>query len=89
MMNRLHSHKYSNCYYTTDENGIRFVSYSTTVIVVDADGWLTCTGTYSQTTRRQIGWFMREMGFGTYQLAKMMYEDGRRYNIHTGEIESL
>ena len=68
----------------TDEIVLR--SYQTDVIIVTADGWLVCTGTYSATTRRHIGAFMREYGYGDYQLAKKLYKDGMKMNIHTGEI---
>ena len=68
----------------TDEIVLR--SYQTDVIIVSADGWLVCTGTYSATTRRHIGAFMREYGYGDYQLAKMLYKDGMKMNVHTGEI---
>jgi hypothetical protein len=68
----------------TDEIVLR--SYQTDVIIVTADGWLVCTGTYSATTRRHIGAFMREYGYGDYQLAKMLYKDGMKMNIYTGEI---
>ena len=68
----------------TDEIVLR--SYQTDVIIVTADGWLICTGTYSATTRRHIGAFMREYGYGDYQLAKTLYKDGMKMNIHTGEI---
>lgn len=68
----------------TDEIVLR--SYQTDVIIVTADGWLVCTGTYSATTRRHIGAFMREYGYGDYHLAKMLYKDGMKMNIHTGEI---
>ena len=68
----------------TDEIVLR--SYQTDVIIVTADGWLICTGTYSATTRRHIGAFMREYGYGDYQLAKKLYKDGMKMNIHTGEI---
>ena len=68
----------------TDEIVLR--SYQTDVIIVTADGWLICTGTYSATTRRHIGAFMREYGYGDYQLAKKLYEDGLKMNIYTGEV---
>ena len=61
-------------------------SYQTDVIIVTADGWLICTGTYSATTRRHIGAFMREYGYGDYQLAKKLYKDGLKMNIYTGEV---
>lgn len=70
MINNLNKHPYSQCYYIQNNDGIVFISYRTPVIVVDAEGWLVCRGTYSAATRRQIGWFMQEMHFGSYQLAK-------------------
>ena len=68
----------------TDEIVLR--SYQTDVIIVTAEGWLICTGTYSATTRRHIGAFMREYGYGDYQTAKMLYKEGMKLNIHTGEV---
>lgn len=61
-------------------------SYQTDVIIVTADGWLSCTGTYSQTTRKHIGAFVREYNFGTYQTAKTLYEEGLKMNVYTGEV---
>ena len=74
-----------------DENGgIYLVSYSTTVIIIDPQGWLSCTGTYSATTRKHISAFMHEYGNGaSYYTAKKCYEDNAIYNIYTGEIISL
>lgn len=72
-----------------NDGSVTLVSYTTPVILVDRDGWLSCTGTYSATTRRHIGRFMQEMGFGSYQLAKKLYLDGMRYNIRTGEVLPL
>lgn len=68
----------------TDEIVLR--SYQTDVIIVTADGWLSCTGTYSQTTRKHIGAFMREYNFGTYQTAKTLYEERLKMNVYTGEV---
>lgn len=68
------------------DNGDRvLVSYSTAVIIIDAEGWLHVTGLYSRTTIKHIGWFMRELGF-TYQLAKQLYNDHKDFNIYTGEV---
>ena len=74
-----------------DENGgIYLVSYSTIVIIIDPQGWLSCTGTYSATTRKHISAFMHEYGNGAgYYTAKKCYEDNAIYNIYTGEIISL
>lgn len=61
------------------------VSYTTTVITIDNEGWLHVNGLYSMTTIKHIGWFMRELGF-TYQLAKQLYNDRKEFNIYTGEV---
>jgi len=67
-----------------DDGTVQLVSYSTVVIEITPDGWLTCTGTYSRTTIKHIGWFMREHGFD-YYLAKRMYLDNKEFNVNTGE----
>ena len=65
-------------------------SYQTKVCTIDGNGWLTCTGTYSQTTRKHIGAFLKEYGNGvTYFTAKKCYSDSIAYNIYTGEIKPL
>ena len=66
------------------------ISYSTLVCTVDKDGWLTCTGTYSQTTRKHISSFIREVAPNlSYYDAKRCYENDEAINIYTGEIISL
>ena len=66
--------------------GVRFVSYTTTVIEIDNDGWLECFGTYSQTTRKQIGAFLKEYAPKLcYYDAKRCYEKDEVINIYTGE----
>lgn len=60
-------------------------SYSTVVATIDEEGWLHINGLYSATTRKHIGWFMRELGFN-YQLAKQLYNDNAEMNIETGEV---
>ena len=67
-----------------DNNKVELVSYTTTVIEITPDGWLHVNGLYSATTIKHIGWFMRERGF-TYQLAKLLYKEGREFNVYTGE----
>lgn len=63
---KLKNHPYCNCYVLKDEDIIKLVSYITEVIIAvrnpkNKNEWfLKCTGTYSQTTRKQIGWFLRE-----------------------------
>lgn len=68
------------------DNGSRsLISYTTTVITIDEEGWLHVYGLYSMTTIKHIGWFMREMGF-TYQLAKQLFNDNAEMNVYTGEV---
>ena len=81
---------YGQAYVTVDENGaISLVSYSTTVIVIDPMGWLTCYGTYSATTRKHIGAFMKEYTNMNYYNAKDAYLNNYTINIYTGEIIKL
>lgn len=81
---------YGQAYSVIDENGaISLVSYSTTVIVIDPMGWLTCSGTYSQTTRKHIGAFMKEYTTFTYYTAKDAFLNNYTINIYTGEIKLL
>ena len=68
-----------------DDGTVQLQSYSTIVIEITPEGWLTCTGVYSMTTIKHIGWFMRERGFN-YYLAKQMYMDNKEFNINTGEV---
>ena len=68
-----------------DDNTVQLVSYRTMIIEITPEGWLSCTGIYSMTTIKHIGWFMRERGM-SYQLAKKMYLDNKEYNIYTGEV---
>lgn len=87
----LANHPYSQCSVRKYANGaIEFISYSTPVIHITPSGWLHCFGTYSQTTRRQISWFLREYApqIG-YQTAKQMFRDRMVCNIHTGEVEPI
>ena len=63
---KLKDHPYCNCYVLKDDDIIKLVSYITEVIIAvrnpkNKNEWfLKCTGTYSQTTRKQISWFLRE-----------------------------
>lgn len=91
MIKKLTDHPYSQCYVSIDPKvGIHFYSYRTLVITIDVDGWLTCHGLYSATTRKQIGWFMREYCSPlTFHDVKRCYFDYMQINIHTGEIRQV
>ena len=84
MIIKFTDHKYAQAHMEPITNGIALYSYTTRVAEV-REGWLHVYVLYSMTTRRHIGWFMRELGF-TYQLAKQIYEDNKEFNIYTGEV---
>lgn len=76
---------YAQATIISTEDSLILRSYQTDVIII-SNGWMTCTGTYSQTTRKHISAFMREYNFGDYFLAKKLYTDNLKMNIYTGEI---
>ena len=83
-MTRFAGHEHAAAYYDTFDHHRYLVSYSTIIMGVSRDGWRYINGLYSATTRKHIGWFMRERGF-TYQLAKQLYKDNKEFNVYTGE----
>lgn len=87
---KLTDHRYSQCHVEIAPNGdVHFFSYVTLVCSIEA-GWLSCTGTYSQTTRKQIGWFLKEYApMMNYHNAKLCYEGNCEINIHTGEVRKI
>jgi hypothetical protein len=83
---KFNDHKYAQAQVVTyPDNSQALISYTTTVVEIDPEGWLRVNGLYSRTTIRHISWFMRELGF-TYQLAKQLYWDRKEMNIYTGEV---
>ena len=84
----VNGHKYASARTVISPDGtVKLVSYTTTVIEISPDGWLSVNGLYSMTTIKHIGWFMRERGM-TYHLAKQLYIDSKKMNIYTGEIRT-
>lgn len=72
----------------SDDGSIHFISYTTRVITIDKEGWIECTGTYSQTTRKQIGKFLKEYAPAfDYYAMKQIAGTGERINLYTGEIK--
>ena len=92
---KLDSHPASNCCVCIyREDGrltcVSLRSYSTDVCGIyldEPDGsWnVYCTGTYSQTTRRQIGWFARELRYA-YALCDIDYYGFKA--IYESDIDS-
>lgn len=72
-----------------DDGTIDLISYTTLVCRIFPDGRLECTGLYSRTTIKHIGWFMREYTGGTYYDAKKAYQDNMYFNVYTGEYTPL
>lgn len=65
MIYKLRDHKYSQCHVVFySDASFDFISYNTIVIsgelVQGCNYKLKCSGLYSATTRRQIGWFLKE-----------------------------
>ena len=88
MIIKFTDHKYAQAHMEPISGGLALYSYTTCVAEVK-DGWIHINGLYSMTTRKHIGWFMRELGPFTYQLAKQLYEDGMEFNIETGEVRKV
>lgn len=87
----LAGHKYAQAQVVT-KNGISaLVSYNTTVARLDNEGWLTVNGLYSMTTRKHIGWFLKEYCNGTWfsVVRDVCVKDHMRYNIYTGEVQPI
>lgn len=82
---------YGSCGVNDYNDGcIHLVSYTTRVISIDAEGWLDCSGTYSNTTRKHIGAFLREYAPNlNYYDVKSAYEHNYEINIHTRETRPL
>ena len=90
IIRKLTAMPYAQAHVEIDDNGnIHLFSYVTRVVTIDENGWLTCSGTYSQTTRKHISAFMREYTPCDYYTAKWCYENNHKINIHTGEVLPL
>lgn len=92
---RFPDHKSAQAQVVTVDGVKGLVSYTTLVARLDTDGWLSFTGLYSNTTRRHIGWFLKDYCKNadgicpSFATAKLCVEDHMRYNIHTGEVQPL
>ena len=95
MIIKFTDHKYAQAHMEPIHGGLALYSYTTKVAELK-DNWLRIitmenpsTGKLSHTTIRHIGWFMREIGGFTYQLAKALYYDRKVFNIETGEVRDI
>ena len=73
-----------------NDGTIDLISYTTRVCTIDPSGWLTCTGTYSATTRKHISAFMHEYGNGLgYYDAKKCYVDDIAMNLYSNMVKPI
>ena len=88
---KLKNHPYAQCLVRVLLDGsVVFTSYNTDVIYIDKDGWLYVSGLYSATTRKQIGYFLKEyVPAFTYQFIKMLYYNHLSCNIYTAELKEF
>ena len=73
----LKSHPYANCKIIVTDEYIYLKSYSTIVLEYDTIRQIiTCSGLYSRTTIKHIGWFMKQLFNNkfTYHDIKRCYE---------------
>ena len=87
---KLKNHPYAQCsVHVFLDGSVVFTSYKTDVIYIDKDGWLYVSGLYSATTRKQIGWFLKEyVPELSYYDIKSLYYNKRVLNIYTAEIKN-
>ena len=87
---KLKNHPYAQCSVRELIDGsVVFTSYNTDVIYIDKDGWLYVSGLYSATTRKQIGYFLKEyVPFLSFQDIKILYYNNCALNIYTGELKN-
>lgn len=83
MLRALKNMPYAQAKIVETENTITLISYVTTVIEIDKNsGWVKCYGTFSQTTRKHISAFCKEIGLDYYLMKKLARED-LMYNINS------
>lgn len=87
---KLKNHPYANCSVRFSDGWIILKSYETDTVIIDNLGWVYVTGLYSATTRKHIGYFLKEyVPALSYQNAKSLYENKQVYNLYTGEVKKF
>lgn len=89
----LKNHKYSQCHVNTYTDGtIEFVSYSTPVVIIRPDDYVVGLPAFncSATTRKQVGWFLREYAPRiSYSFLKLHAEHCLAVHRYNGDYISL
>lgn len=82
MIYKLKDHRQAQCHVVVYSDAtIDFISYNTTVLecemVNPMEYKIKCNGLYSMTTRKQIGWFLKEYfnSVSYYDIKKIAYTD--------------
>jgi len=86
---KLSNHKYSQCHINRFDDGtVQFVSYTTPVVEIRPNGYVYALPyfNYSATTRKQVGWFLREYTDLSYQYLKSCSHGGFAVHAHYGDI---
>lgn len=89
---RLNNHPYAQCHIEPAGDAIVFVSYTTPVVVIDGDGYIAALPTYrcTPTTRKQVGWFLREYSQGVdYHMLRAATEGGHAIHAVNGDLRPL
>ena len=82
----LANHEYAQAGVIFRPNGeIHLYSYATHVCTIKGD-LVYCFFNGTATTRKHIGWFMREYANSYYQVAKMSADTEKWVNFKTGEV---
>lgn len=80
----LREHPHAQCHVEQSEFyslDMKFVSYNTPVLII-FNNEMEVTGLYSKTTRKQIGWFLKEYFPNiSYQDVKKAYEKGEKIKL--------
>ena len=85
---KLNEMPYAQAHIEINDNGDSYLFSYTTLVAQIEDGYLTVFGLYSQTTRRHIGAYVKEMTpCFTYANAKAAYEGNYSIHIENGDIK--
>lgn len=88
MIKKLNAMPYAQAHIEVDDCGNSYLFSYTTLVAQIEEGYLTVFGLYSQTTRRHIGAYVKEMTpYFTYANAKAAYEGNYSIHIENGDIK--
>lgn len=91
IIKKLTAMPYAQAHVEIDDDGnISLFSYVTKVAEIECDGFVSCFGLHSMTTRKHISAFVKEYTQTlSYHDVKTAYESHHKINHYTGEIVEL